>query len=83
MKNVAELKRTISVGMRIDTVERNDEGVVAWHPGVRTVTKVNTTGFYIDNSFRAWPTATDYQPETNGFSVPSFKAGFRQHYTVQ
>lgn len=68
---VAELKRRVVVGVKLDLVHFS-----GWSPGPRTVTKVNSVGFGLTNSegktsFCDWPKASELIEKPNGFTIRS------------
>ena len=68
---VAELKRKLVVGVKLDLVHFS-----GWTPGPRTISKVNTVGFYLMNSegkesFCDWPKKDELVEKPNGFAIKS------------
>lgn len=63
-KTVAELKRMLQVGQKIEMVRYNGGEPSEKRRGIGTVTKVQTNGVYIDrghgNSFLDFPKSTNF-----------------------
>jgi hypothetical protein len=66
VKTVAELKRALTVGRKIEMVKYNGGVPSEKIRGIGTVTKVQTNGVYIDrghgNSYLDFPKAANFAP---------------------
>ena len=75
MKNLAELKRTLKIGTKIKTlnkiVKTNTVGTI------RTINKVNTTGFYMNGCFLEYPQNKNLI-EFDGNKFKIYQPNFRQ-----
>lgn len=69
---LAELKRYLKPGMRLDMVHLQS----VWRPGIRTVSQVNSVGFTLETikpngsivqSHATWPKASYFESTDNGF----------------
>ena len=75
MKNLAELKRTLRVGTKIKTL--NKVVKIDSIGTIRVIDKINTTGFYMNGSFLAYPENKNLI-EFNGNKFKIYQPNFRQ-----
>lgn len=70
MKNLAELKRKITLGTKIKKVDCCHERFKPETIGkIRTVDKVQSNAFTMDGSWIYWQKSSDYEIGDNWFSV--------------
>ena len=82
MNKLSDLKRDVKVGTKIELLKMEEKGLVVElndaMKGIRTVVKVNTTGFYLrqndDNpdeqpSFCGYPRSSNFEAKDNEFTI--------------